>query len=314
MFLFFEILFCVGVIYAAYYFLIKPYGLAERYIAPIVSFIDSDTVTFPEDSEYANYWEYEPDQRIVVNEPWLSEPATYTINADALNDELNYPVEKDPQTLRVVTLGDSFTFGFYVNTANNWPSQLEKMLNASECQYSKYEVINVAMPGFDVPYIVERYKQRGAKYDPDLIIWFEGGSGFTRYNDFTQPLVDECIAKSGKPHQTGAKENHLCWGSVIAKLQNEYSRKELDVFMAKSYSDLAAVTSAPVHFFYFEDVYKKYQSSVQEFNASFSTFEFFGTVPNLTKGTVLLDDSHPNTQGHKVIAETIFNQVCEYSK
>jgi lysophospholipase L1-like esterase len=312
-FILLEVLICLALLYVAYFFLIKPYGLFQRFLTPSVSYIDSSNITIPKDSEYKYYWEYEPEQSVTVSESWLPEDVTYSINGDTLNDLRDYPIEKQQETFRVITLGDSFTFGYYVDTANNWPEQLESMLNSSECQYKNYEVINLAMPGFDVPYIVERYMKRGAKYDPDLVVWFEGGSGFTRHNDYTQPLVDECIDKNGIPHKIGAKENNACWKTVIEQLQQEYPRQALDAFMENSYSNLAAKTNVPVHFFYFQHIYKKYQDSIKGFDETFSDFEFFGSVPKLSSDTLLLGDSHPSSEGHKAIAETIFDQVCGYS-
>jgi len=43
----------------------------------------------------------------------------YTINSDSLNERFNYSIEKPKNTYRIITLGDSFTFGVFVNTKDN---------------------------------------------------------------------------------------------------------------------------------------------------------------------------------------------------
>lgn len=53
---------------------------------------------------------------------------SYTINQDGLNQAKNYKTEKENAT-RIIAIGDSFTFGEKVNTLDNYPSQLEGMLN-----------------------------------------------------------------------------------------------------------------------------------------------------------------------------------------
>ena len=81
----------------------------------------------------------------------------------------------------IVALGDSFTFEFSVNTVDSWPEQLENMFvqKSNFCNARKVEVINLGMGRFDIPYTVERYKKNiGDKYRPNLILWFESGSGF----------------------------------------------------------------------------------------------------------------------------------------
>jgi lysophospholipase L1-like esterase len=99
--------------------------------------------------------------------------AKYTINKDTLNERYDYSVKKQPGVFRIMTIGDSFTYGLYTNTDRNWTELLEDKLNADlRCQKSrKVEVINLAVNGYDITYTVERFLKRGIKYNPDLVIW-----------------------------------------------------------------------------------------------------------------------------------------------
>src|SRR4029079_7866623 len=55
---------------------------------------------------------------------------------------------KPPGTLRVLALGDSFTFGVGARVGETYPAQLEKALRARGV---RTEVLNAGVPGFGVP-------------------------------------------------------------------------------------------------------------------------------------------------------------------
>lgn len=108
-----------------------------------------------------------------VTEAWLSEKVTYTFNNDGLHDRNNYDILKKSKVFRIITLGDSFTFGMNVSTYQNWTEQLEDKLNknCTNNKWQTFEVINLGVSGYDTKYVLERYISKGIKYKPDLIIW-----------------------------------------------------------------------------------------------------------------------------------------------
>jgi len=123
-------------------------------------------------SNLKNYWWLQPNKISTESAYFLKKPVEYSINKDGLNSLKDYEVNKPHQTFRIITIGDSFTFGQYVNTNQNWPTQLEKKLNSKKiCKnIDKFEVINFGVAGFDYQYEVKRYQEKGQKYNPDLII------------------------------------------------------------------------------------------------------------------------------------------------
>ena len=183
--------------------------------------IKKENLIFPEDSEFKYYYELQPNTKYTDEPGWLDYKVTYIHNADGLNERFDYTVEKPENTFRIITLGDSFTFGQFVNTKDNWPEQLEDMLNQNLTtdEIKKFEVINLGMSGFDVPYLIKRYKDIGAKYNPDLIIWFESGSGFTRSNEIEGPIFDNYVAELKKNNiDMDSKEIHAYTDEEVIRL------------------------------------------------------------------------------------------------
>jgi len=123
--------------------------------------------------------------------PWLGYTPAYTINSDTLNDGSEYQIQKPKDTYRIMTLGDSFTFGFYVNTYDSYPETLERLLNEQPCN-NKFEVLNLGLPGYDIRQSLERFKRRGSKYNPDLVIWFlvGGKNVFEHQSSFLDEFGD----------------------------------------------------------------------------------------------------------------------------
>ena len=64
--------------------------------------------------------------------------------------------------LRILALGDSFTFGVGARQEETWPARLGKILGA--------EVLNAGAPGFGVPDAVAWYERYGAQLDPDVVV------------------------------------------------------------------------------------------------------------------------------------------------
>lgn len=95
--------------------------------------INKENLIFPPDHELKYYYESKPNVTETDQPEWLPYNAVYTLNSDGFNERFDYSLKKSPKTFRVITLGDSFTFGHFVNTADNFPEKLEDVLNTSSC-------------------------------------------------------------------------------------------------------------------------------------------------------------------------------------
>lgn len=79
-----------------------------------------------------------------------------------------YDFTKPDNTLRIYSLGDSFTFGLYLDDeSKTYPEIIERKL--PKLLKKKVEVINASYPGFTIDQMRNRYETDGRKYDPDII-------------------------------------------------------------------------------------------------------------------------------------------------
>lgn len=123
------------------------------------------------------------------------------INSDGFRGR-DYTLEKPENTFRIIVLGDSFTFGFGLDIEKTFPYIFEEMLNRG---FSKthYEVLNFGLPGANTAVEVNFLKEKGLKYDPDLVI-----IGFLHNDDETLDFL-----KKIETYKRG-QEQHLAYQSL----------------------------------------------------------------------------------------------------
>ncbi|HRN70507.1 MAG TPA: SGNH/GDSL hydrolase family protein [Candidatus Woesebacteria bacterium] len=281
--------------------------------------IPKDAILFDANSPLKNFYEYKPG--ILKDIPHYGNPlvGTYSINRDTLNDRYEYEVQKPKDTYRIITLGDSFTFGLFVDTPLNWPEKLEDKLNNDfSCQnYKKFEVINLGVAGYDIQYALTRYEKRGAKYNPDLVIWllFE--------EDYRQ--IDELIITKAKQYEKELQESGelkklidagdprpawtLAWKDSEALLGKEKTIKLQEQFLERFnsiYKNSLVVMSFEYEKKEVKDFYRK--NLIKRDNTY-----YFDSLKNIynTPSYFYQIDGHPTSEGHTVIAKEFFNYLNE---
>ena len=90
----------------------------------------------------------------------------YKIN----NKTLNF---SGKNTIRILCLGDSFTFGVGAENGNDYPRQLERLLNEN-CQDKKFIVYNRGIPGQNSSMVLKRLVHNINTYRPDTILLLIG--------------------------------------------------------------------------------------------------------------------------------------------
>lgn len=108
------------------YYLFKDKIMGIQY----VTVLKKEDLIFDDKNKVLKYF-YEPKaNKLNNNSPeWLGYKVVNTINKDSLNERYDYTLDKPDGIYRIITLGDSLTFGLYVNTKDNYSEVLEDLLN-----------------------------------------------------------------------------------------------------------------------------------------------------------------------------------------
>lgn len=182
--------------------------------------------------ELPNYHRYEPRQSDFgvhgsdfVPE-WLPEVPVVTLNDAGTNNTKDYSLEKPKNTYRIITLGDSFTFGQFLSTKDSYPEQLERLLNNRCATTTSFEVINLGVNGFDIEHSVRRFEERGKQFAPDMILWL------VLQNDLREikKVVDATLYDILLPHTTAESDGSLILHTIPFAIKAEAYREAQEVF------------------------------------------------------------------------------------
>lgn len=103
-------------------------------------------------------------------------------NSYGMRDHEPLPNET-PALFRIVALGDSFTFGLGVPVEDAYPKVLEKLLNGTAPDGVRYEVLNLAVPGYSTRDEALALRYNGLQWRPKLVIL-----GYCLNDPETRPL------------------------------------------------------------------------------------------------------------------------------
>jgi hypothetical protein len=105
-------------------------------------------------------WELKPN--ISYRNTW-GEGQVFHSNSRGIRGEVEHSYAKPKGKLRILCLGDSFTFGEGVSDGETYPYYLQQML-------PNVEVINMGVHGYGHDQTLIYLKEEGVKYRPDIVI------------------------------------------------------------------------------------------------------------------------------------------------
>ena len=281
----------------------------------VVTPLKKEYLIFPPTAFYSAYYEPKPNTTETNIFPWMSDSATYTINADGLNERFNYPSTKPPGAYRIIALGDSFTFGHYVNTADNWTELIEDHLNQQNpCPgITKYEVLNLGVRGYDIDFAAERYKIRGQKYNPDLVIWFINNHHFYMVRELVTQREDQLakqMSETEKKRMLGEGNYFPALKEAIQETFQKYPMERLVEQENAGLYEFAKYYSGPLVLIanQIDSRYMVLLKIFQHFRSS-PTY-IFQNISDINQiAGAAFPDGHPSQVGHRLYAQDIYQYL-----
>ncbi|MDD4893906.1 MAG: GDSL-type esterase/lipase family protein, partial [Candidatus Omnitrophica bacterium] len=90
--------------------------------------------------------------------------------------------------VKILCLGDSFTFGHGAEKGKSYPVQLQRMLDENR-QDKKFVVYNVGVPGYNSSMVLKRLVKNLNKYRPDIVLLLIGSNDGTVLEDSNYYLL-----------------------------------------------------------------------------------------------------------------------------
>jgi lysophospholipase L1-like esterase len=107
------------------------------------------------------------------------------INSEGFHQTNEVPVTRVAESLRIICLGESTTFG--TGDSSNYPMFLQNILGKDAKGYAGYEVINAGVPGWVSDQVALRVQHQLAKFAPDAVILYVGWNDFQSYSPIAPP-------------------------------------------------------------------------------------------------------------------------------
>jgi len=126
-------------------------------------------------NEVSGYSKYFPRQIRFDFDVETGERFFVTINDDGFRG-LDIVEHKAPNTIRIVTLGASSTFGYFNRDNETYPVYLENILNEQGPGKLQFEVINLGIPHLRTAQIYQLFINEAIRLDPDIVTFYEGNN------------------------------------------------------------------------------------------------------------------------------------------
>src|SRR5215831_15854323 len=118
-------------------------------------------------------------------------------NSKGLRGKRDFSYTKDKEKLRILILGDSFTFGDEVSDNETYAYYLQQMLPQTE-------VINMGVHGYGHDQMLILLRDEGIRYEPDIVILgflgLDMSRNLLRFRDFAKPRF---VLETGRLKLTG---------------------------------------------------------------------------------------------------------------
>ncbi len=108
--------------------------------------------------------------------------------------EKEVKIEKNKDTIRIYILGDSYTYGWYLEKGQSFPEVMKEYL-VKQYGFSNVEIINAARPGFNFETELTRLNDEGLAFNPDLVLIGINAQDFV-FKEFPPKYVKSKLVRS----------------------------------------------------------------------------------------------------------------------
>jgi lysophospholipase L1-like esterase len=111
------------------------------------------------------YWKLKPDQDCYTK---IDHKPVHVNSHGTRGPE--FSAEKPADTIRILSLGDSRTFGWGLTEAETYSDRLQRLLQGQVGKKKKVEVINAGVNAWSYMQMLVYFRETGIKYNPDCVI------------------------------------------------------------------------------------------------------------------------------------------------
>ena len=198
------------------------------------------------------------------NQNSFTQSAPVRTNSYGLRD-YEFSLVPDQNTIRILCLGDSLTFGNGVEFQHTYPKQLESLLNHN-AQGKHFEVINGGIPAYDTWQEVTYIKQYGWQFDPDLVIIGVYANDIAPKPKTIPKMVEESGARR-RPGWKGFVPNRVVYflknSRLLLLLRDRFSKLMNRITPSPEYNRKLSLLLGTTHPF-IERGWKQVELSLQE--------------------------------------------------
>lgn len=264
---------------------------------------DTSSMKKFESNKLRYFYEPLPNFENVQENPWSHAIPHIKTNSDTLNNLSDIPWGEKGK-LKIVALGDSFTYGQYVDTDKNWVNKLERHLNQSFER--ALTIVNLGVEGYDIEYSVERFRLRGEKYNPRLIIWFLKNDDFISIADQLAPLV-----QINRPldRVVGEGDRAIYIADAVNKMIKDMGgMKHLLSYQMERLRSLRQYYSGPILIMYL-DLADEQLQVLNDWGKQDKNVHLFGLPDIRPDKSYYFPDFHPTEKGHDLIEQALYRYL-----
>ena len=129
----------------------------------------------------ALYWKLKPNQNCYTK----IDRRPVHINSQGTRGPEFMPV-KQPDTIRILSLGDSRTFGWGLAENETYSGQLQQLLQQQLGSSKRVEVINAGVNAWSYPQMLVYFRDTALRYQPDIVVLAEANL-WTQFSEKNSP-------------------------------------------------------------------------------------------------------------------------------